>query len=93
MRRRRTNLWQRVRFELDGIALERWLVPEAKDLIREISTSSPVGEALLTALPGERIVVQAPGGDVVVKVLEVEEYTCYRACSHTIMIRQGGGER
>ena len=73
-RRQRTNLWQRVRFDLEGNTFERWLVPEAKDLTREISTGSPVGEALLTALPGERIVVQAPGGDVIVKVLEVREH-------------------
>lgn len=69
--KRRSNLWQRVRFELCGIELERRLVPEVEDEGRDINAQSPVGKALLTASVGERITVEAPGGDVVVKVLEI----------------------
>jgi len=67
----RTNLWLRVRFELCGIELERRVVPEVEDAAGEICSQSPVGKALLTASVGERITVEAPGGDVVVKVLEI----------------------
>jgi hypothetical protein len=67
----RSNLWQRVRFEICGIELVRRVVPEVEDAAGEICSQSPVGKALLTAMVGERITVEAPGGDVVVKVLAI----------------------
>jgi len=68
--RKSSNLWRRVRFEVCGIELARRLVPELEGG-NEISSQSAVGKALLMASAGDRIVVEAPGGDVVVKVLEV----------------------
>lgn len=65
------NLWRTVRFALDGQEFARRLVTEVRDFAAEIGAGSPVGEVLLWARPGDEIVTRAPGGDVVVKVLEV----------------------
>lgn len=64
-----TNLGRWLRFEVCGVELVRRLVVEVEDEGREISYKSPVGKALLTANTGNRISVEAPGGDVIVKVL------------------------
>lgn len=84
---RRSNLWQVVQFNLDGIELERRLVLAIEDVDRDINVSSPVGKALLHAAAGERIVVEAPGGNVVVKVLEI------RPCIVTSIIVRGESVR
>ncbi len=67
---RAMNLWRTVRFSLDGQRFERRLVHQVDDLA-ELNAGSPVGRALVTGRPGDEVVVKAPGGDVVVKVLEV----------------------
>jgi transcription elongation GreA/GreB family factor len=68
-----SNLGRVVRFDLDGIRLERRLVdlPVLDDPGSELSVESPVGRALLSAAAGDELVVKAPAGDVVVKVQAV----------------------
>jgi transcription elongation GreA/GreB family factor len=65
-----TNCGRVVRFTLDGQDFERRLVHQVRKL-DELNVESPVGGALATARPGDELTVRAPGGDVVVKVLEV----------------------
>lgn len=67
----RSNLGRRLRFEVCGVELVRRLVHEVEDEGSDINYRSPVGKALLTASVGDRISVEAPGGDVVVKVLDI----------------------
>lgn len=66
-----SNLWSKITFEVEGQRLERWLVLEVDDFERQLSTACSVGQGLRRARPGDKFVVQAPGGDVVVKVFEV----------------------
>jgi transcription elongation GreA/GreB family factor len=63
------NLWKTVTFELDmdNIPLSFRLVP-APTHERELNAHSVVGQALLTARPGDEIVAQAPGGPVSIYV-------------------------
>jgi transcription elongation GreA/GreB family factor len=72
---RRSREWNRgcsVRFLLnDEHEFERQLVDEIVDPATELNVASPVGAALLTACVGDRLEVKAPGGYVVVKVLEI----------------------
>lgn len=70
-RARVTNLWRRVQFVLEGERFELRLVQGVADPGDELSVASPVGRSLLTAKAGESVTVNAPGGDVIVKVLEV----------------------
>ena len=71
MRLRRSNLWQKVRFRLDGQMCEMRLVSTTVTKLDELSTESPVGAALLLARVGDEVKVETPGGNVIVKVLEV----------------------
>jgi len=66
------NIDQVIRFELDGEVLERRLVARpAEDESAELNAQSPVGQALLSALVGESIGVETPGGALMVKVLSI----------------------
>jgi transcription elongation GreA/GreB family factor len=68
-----TNADSVIRFRLDGAVLERKLITQAvEDIATELNAQSPVGQALLTALPGEVHRVETPGGELVVEVLSVE---------------------
>jgi len=66
------NMWRSVRFALDGQVFERRLVYAVADPAGEINVKSAVGRALLTAQAGDELTVSAPGGDVVVKVLDID---------------------
>ncbi len=68
-----SNLWRTVRFDLDGQVFVRRLMPVVEG-VEDISSESPVGRALVLARVGERVVVEAPGGDVVVKVLGIDDH-------------------
>jgi len=63
------NLWNEIRFAMEGQEITRRLVPQVRDWETEIGMMSPVGEVLRWARVDDEIVVTAPGGDVVVKVL------------------------
>ena len=65
-----TNLWQHVKFQLEGQVLERLLVPAVKDWSQELNAKSPVGKALLTAQVGDELTIPPPH-DTFVKVLEI----------------------
>lgn len=71
VRLRRSNVWQIVRFELDGQVFEMRLVPTRAHRLNELSAESPVGAAMMMARAGDEMEVEAPGGYVVVKVLEI----------------------
>jgi len=62
-----------VRFVLDDVVFERRLVYAVADPESEISIRSAVGLALLSAHAGDEVTVEAPGGDVVVKVLAIAD--------------------
>ncbi len=66
----RSNVGRLVRFNLDGVELVRRLVNPVNGSANGLSVESPVGRVLSKARVGDRVVVQAPVGDVVVKVLE-----------------------
>ncbi|MCP4519250.1 MAG: GreA/GreB family elongation factor, partial [Delftia sp.] len=50
----------------------RLVTQAAKDIATELNTQSPIGQALLTALPGEVHHVMTPGGELAVEVLSIE---------------------
>ncbi len=61
-----------IRFSLAGEVLERRLVTRpVEDPTAELNTQSPVGRALLSAIPGQSIEVETPGGKLAVKVLSI----------------------
>jgi transcription elongation GreA/GreB family factor len=66
------NIDQVIRFELDGEVLERRLVARpVEDESAELNAQSPVGQALLSAIAGQSIEVETPGGALMVKVLSI----------------------
>lgn len=65
------NLGKIIRFDLDGLILERQLVQITDCSLNEIHVDSPVGKALAEARAGEQYAVQVPEGTLVVKVLMV----------------------
>ncbi len=66
------NIGHVIQFELDGEALERRLVVQpVEDPATELNTSSPVGQALLSATPGQSIEVATPGGALTLEVLSI----------------------
>ena len=66
-----SNVGRVVRFRLEGVELGLRLVHAVEDVATELNVESPVGRALRGARVGDSLTVRAPGGNVVVKVLEV----------------------
>ncbi len=66
-----SNADQTVRFDLAGEVLERKLVTRPAESEAELSTQSPVGQALLSATVGQSIEVQTPAGALTVTVLNI----------------------
>lgn len=66
-----SNVGRVVRFRLEGVELGLRLVYAVEDVATELNVESPVGRALREAQAGDSLTVRAPGGDVVVNVLEV----------------------
>jgi len=69
-RRLRDNTGRVIRFTVDDDVITRRLVLQVEEPETEISVESIIGRVLVSAKPGERMVVDAPGGAVIVKVLE-----------------------
>jgi len=67
----RINLWYNVQFTVEGLELQRRLVHNVTDHATELNADSPVGQALLSALPGDELTVTAPGGPVTVRVITI----------------------
>lgn len=67
----RTNLWQNIQFTVEGLELQRRLVHQVTDHATELNADSPIGQALLSALPGDELTVTAPGGPVAVRVITI----------------------
>ena len=67
-----SNIDRIVKFDLDGILLERRLVWGPQDVARDLNPESAIGRALLTARKGDTLTVAAPGGSVTVRLLEVQ---------------------
>jgi len=67
----RTNIWQDIQFAVEGLELRRRLVHTVTDHATELNVDSPVGQALLSALPGDELTVTAPGGPVTVRVINI----------------------
>ena len=65
------NLGKIIRFDLDGLILERRLVQVTDHCMDEINVESQVGQSLAEARAGEQYAVQVPEGTVVVKVLAI----------------------
>ena len=72
MEQRVTNFDKVVEFALDGTVFRRRLVHEVED-VSDLNVDSPVGQALVGALPEERFTVKAPGGPVSVQMIGVVE--------------------
>ena len=72
--RRGASLGSRVTVELNGLESVFTLVgtTEANAAEGRISTSSPVGGALIGAMPGAEVRVRTPRGDVAYRVLAVD---------------------
>jgi transcription elongation GreA/GreB family factor len=74
------NVGRWIRFDLDGMRLERRLVETSvvDDPAVELSKDSPVGRALLHARAGDEIAVPVPAGAVTITVRSIEEgETCH----------------
>ena len=65
------NLGRVIRFDSDGLILERRLVQVTDNCMNEINVESQVGRVLSGAKVGEQYSVSVPEGVLVVKVLAI----------------------
>ncbi len=62
-----------VKFGYNGKIFERLYVPlDGHDVRRVVSPESPVGQAMLGKVPGDKLSVNTPGGPAEIEVLEVK---------------------
>ncbi len=72
--RNQVSIGSRVRIHLEGEDMEYEIVgaTEADPLANKISHESPLGQALIGRKVGDRIVVEAPVGDLTYTIIEVK---------------------